>query len=428
MIKDTLIALLRAGDDALAAMRPGAPAPARVVHTPRCEVRQPHGVVVSVRNGPLDRVFIGADDRLVQSANGRFAAGFDVFAQALASRAPTPRTIVSWRRHEDGAPLPGLEGPRCFALHLGDHRGALDLVTEIFSRGAYEAARTNAYEEEVARHYLPADLAACPTLTRENDVVAALAVASRLELDLCCSFDGAEPLAARGLLLARQRAPEGGAAFLSLDIDEPQWSRLEPERPLGVCFGLCGRVFQFRSRVVDVGSVALARDVSMRAVTVAMPRVIEISQRRREFRIAPPATIECRLRPADPPTPDEDEYGFPIRSIPDDAVAVSLVDLSFSGAGLLGEPELLDAFTTGDLLEFWVNLSDRSGPLRLRAAVRQATPVLTGRNRRQGRLGIEFQPANESERRAREIIEHHVMTIERQLACERASAAERFLV
>lgn len=425
MIRDTLNALLRAGDDALAAVRNDPAATVTVQHVRRGAVRMAEHAVVSVRNGPLDRVVVGADTRLVGHAGDRWAGVLDVFARALALRSPTPRTMATWRRH-DGEP-PALEGPRSFTLRFADDRGALELVAQIFSRSSYESARTSGYDEEVARHYLPRDLSSCPLLERENEVQAALAIAARLELDLSCTIGDDAPIAARGLLLGRQRTAEGTAVVLSLDLD-PAQSRDLIGRSVEVRCGLCGRVYAWRSRVVQVGDLPLQRDAALRVIAVPAPRAIEISQRRREFRISPPTALECHIRPAEPPTPLEDEYGFPNRAIPADTLAVALVDLSFSGAGLLGEPGLAEAFAPGDALEFWLHLPGRTDPLRLRAVVRQSAVVLAGRNRRQGRLGLEFQPADEAERRAREAVEHHVMSIERQAACARAAAAERVVV
>jgi hypothetical protein len=427
MIKDTLIALIRAGDDAVAALQAGPPPDVRVLHLPEVAAAWPHSVAVGVRNGPLDRILVGVDARLAQVGADRFASFMEVFARAFAMRSPTPRTMATWRRLPAGAPRTDLNGPRCFAVHFEDARGAMVVATEIFSRGMYEAVRASGYEEELARHYLPLDLTACQTLTGERAVSGALALAGRLELDFCLESaqDRVSRAAARGIMLARRQTPDSNVIDLSLDLDAHGWADLYDSRQVTVSFGLRGRVFHWQSRVLELGTVDLVRDVSLPVVTLEVPRAIEVNQRRREFRIAPPSGIECWIRAATPPTPTEDEFGFKIREVPAGCADVDLVDLSFSGAGLIGAEDLSEAFGTGCPLEFWVGLPGRSTPLRLQAVVRQSGIVLTGRNRRQGRLGIEFQPRDEDERRSREAIEHHVMSLERQMAFERATANER---
>jgi c-di-GMP-binding flagellar brake protein YcgR len=430
LIKDTLIALVRAGDDALAAVQSGPPADVRVVHAPGVVVDWPQGVVVGVRNGSLDRVYVGVDPQLAATAGDRFDALCDVFARAIALRSPTARTMAVWRRPKVNAPRPALDGPRCFSLRFRDRRGELYVATEVFSRGVYETVRASGYEEEVARRYLPPDVASCRTLDREMEVGYALALAGRLELDLSVEAggEGADRLACRGVLLARHREQDGGGVVLSLDADEDAWRQLSPARMVDVCFGLRGRVFHWRSRVVRHGTVNLVRDAVLPAVTLATPRAIEIRQRRREFRIALPASVNCRVRMPSSEAPTEDSLGFQVLEMPADGAAVEVLDLSFSGAGLLGGEGLPAAFPVGALLEFWIVLPGGGGPLRLGAVVRQASVILTGRNQRQGRLGVEFQPCDEAERRARGAIEHHVMSAERQLAFQRAVAAESQVV
>ncbi len=430
MIKDTLIALVRAGDDALAAVQSGPPAAVRVSHVPGVTVDWPHGVVVGVRNGSLDRAYLGVGPDLASSAGARLGNLCEVFSRALASRSPTPRTMAAWRDLPGDAARPELSGPRCFHLHFSGRRGELHVATEIFSRGAYETARASAYEEEVVRHYLPLDLGSRSALDRDLEVNAALSLAGKLELDLNVEAggDGAERLQCRGILLAKHRDQENGSLVLTLDAGGEGWRQLAPGRLVDVSFGLRCRVFHWRSRVVNLGTVNLVRDAAIPAVTLAMPRVIEVRQRRREFRIALPASIICRVRPPLPAVPTEDEYGFQVLEMPADGIEVEVADLSFSGAGLLGGEDLVTTYPTGAVLEFWVVLPGRADPLRLAAAVRQSALVLTGRNRRQGRLGVEFQPSDEAQRRAREAIEHHVMSVERQMAFQRAVAAERQVV
>jgi c-di-GMP-binding flagellar brake protein YcgR len=428
MIKDTLIALVRAGDDALAAVQSGAPAGVRVEHLPGAAIVGPLAVAIGVRNGPFDRAYLSADAQLAATSGNGFANLCEVFTRAFANRSPTPRTMAIWRALPDDVARPELHGPRCFGLTFADRRGRLTVLTEVFSRGTYETVRASSYEEEVARHYLPANLATRQALERELEVHGALGLAGRLELDLLVTAgdDGAEPVSCRGILLARHREQDGGGVVLSLDASEEARDLLAPGRLIGVEFGLRGRVFHWRSRVVRHADVSLVRDAAITALTVATPRAIEVSQRRREFRIAAPEGMVCRIRVTSPTGPQtEDEYGFQVVTMPDDTLAVDVADLSFSGAGLIGEEALARAFPPDSRLEFWLGLPGRGGPLCVQAVVRQSSVVLTGRNRRQGRLGVEFQPCGEAERRAREAIEQHVMSVERQLAFQRALAAER---
>jgi c-di-GMP-binding flagellar brake protein YcgR len=427
MIKDTLIALVRAGDDALTAVQCGPPAKVRVMHAPGVVADWSPGVVVDVRNGSLDRVHVGIDPKLTATAGDRFATLCEVFTRALASRSPTARTMAAWRYLPTDAPRSMFNGPRCYCLRFQDRRGELRVATEIFSRGIYEIVRASGYEEDVARRYLPLDLGSRETLDGELEVGSALTLAGRLELDLSIEAggEGADRLVCRGVLLAKHREQDGGGVVLSLDADEDAWRRLSPGRLIEVSFGLRGRVFHWRSRVIRHGTVNLVRDVGLAALTLATPRAIEVRQRRREFRIALPFSIGCRVRTASSEVPAEEPLGFQILEMPADGVEVEVLDLSFTGAGLLGGEDLPAAFPAGTSLDFWIALPGRSGPLRLRAVVRQASVFLTGRNRRQGRLGLEFQPGNEAERRAREAIEHHVMSAERQLAFQRAVAAEQ---
>ncbi len=430
MIKETLIALVRAGDDALAALHGGPPAEVCVMHAPSIVADWPLGVVVGVRNGSLDRVHVGIDPQLAAMDGDRLANICEVFTRALASRSPTARTMTAWRFLPPDAAPPVLTGPRCFAIRFQDRRGALHVAAHVFSRGTYEAARASGYDEEVARSYLPHDFASRRTLAREVEVNSALALAGRLELDLTVESgsDSEDRLACRGVLLARHREQDGGGIVLSLDADAPGWERLPPGRQVEVCFGLRGRVFRWQSRVVRHETVNLVRDATLAVAVLSAPPAIDVSQRRREFRIAPPAGLDCRVRPVSPGASCEEAIDFPVLPMPDDGIVVEVLDLSFSGAGLLGGEDLPAAFPTGSSLEFWVGLPGRDDPLRLRAVVRQASVVLTGRNRRQGRLGVEFQPCDEAERRARQAIERHIIAVERQLACQRAVVAERQVV
>ncbi len=427
MIKDTLIALVRAGDDALATVQSGPPSEVRVAHVPGVVVDWSPGIVVGVRNGPLDRAYLGAALHLASPARDRLPGLCDVFSRALASRSPTPRTIAAWRDLPTDSPCPDLRGPRCFRLQFRDRRGELQVATEIFSRGAYEIVRASGYEDEVVHHYLPLDLATRTALEREPEVNAALSLAGRLEVDLTVEAgdEGTDRLACRGIVLAKHREQDGGGVVLSLDADADGWRQLAVGRLVDVSFGLRNRVFHWRSRVVRVGTVNLVRDAALPTVTLATPRVIGVCQRRREFRIALPSSVRCRLRLPSPEAPREDACGFEVLEMPADGLEVEVVDLSFSGAGLLGTEDLPVVYPTGTRLEFWAVLPGQRDPLRLDAVVRQAALILTGRNRRQGRLGVEFQPTDEAQRRAREAIEHHVMSLERQVAFQRAVAAER---
>jgi len=415
MIRETLSAIGLASRRALNGRFRRQPWSTNVAHVREWSFAMPHLARVTVANSPLHQVYVGFSRNLVQNFGKDEAArqqGVNEYMQSLKDNLlaslPARRPIVKWEFLEPSAEPQVLRGVRSFILRHHSDVGNLYLMSDLASRQEYESLRDEDWADQVAAQQLPADIGRIDSI--ENNVmldrVSTYLTRCEQDVELLIPGPDGEVHAANGVVLQRYKDDGGHGLQISLDLDRRLGLDLLPGMEVEGAFGASGRVFRFRTKCRDKSELNLEGLGVLPCLDLVFPSRFNLDQRRRYFRVEPKSPLNATLH-----VPSQASEAV---------VAATVVDLSFSGAGLTVEGKTPAGLGPDVRVQVELNGSDLSEPLVISGMVRRFSVEPRGRGRETTHLGLEFVVADAKDRQSTQKIRQYVMAQQRSLLSSRS--------
>ncbi len=430
MIRETLTAIGLAGRQALQGLG------SRVaVHTQVNQVRDwsfamPYLGRVTVANSPIHQVYVGFAQPLVKAIGdpARLGALLETFKQELVVRAPAKRPIGAWEMLPPDAAPRVLRGVRSFILRQQTAAGNLYLMADLASRGEFETLRESGWEDELAARLLPRDVAKLETVDDPLAIDRIGTYLARFEHDLELLVPAADGTvrSANGVLLQLGKLDDRAVMRLSLDVDRELRERLQPGLEIEGSFGAAGRVFRFRTRCAGYSLLPLEGLADLPCGLFEMPSRFALDQRRRYFRIELDQVMmaELGVLPMLEPHDEEAElFTGPVSRAPLDVLPARILDLSFSGVGLMLPDRPPPALTVGGHVHLRLSGDGLGGSIELSGVVRRLAVQPCGRGRYETHLGVEFMIDGNADRHGTQQVRQYVMAQQRQLLAKRSEPA-----
>lgn len=431
MIRETLTAIGAAGRQALQCLGASVEVRTQISQVREWSFAMPHLVLVTVANSPIHQIYVGLSQPLAQALGDPSRQGvlLEEFKQALAARVPAKRPIVTWTVLPPDGRARVLRGVRSFILRQQTKAGNLYLMADVASRCEYESLRQLGWEDELAAQLLPGDLGKVESIDSQIGLARLASYLVRCEHDLELFVPGADDLvhSGRAVLINTSKDQDQTLLWLSLDFDKEQRHLLQPGLELEGSFGAAGRLFRFRTRCVGEAGLALDDVAALPCAILQMPSRVHLDQRRRYFRVKPESPLVALLTIL-PALPDHDLLTQPLPQGPAAAtvkpvgrLTASIVDLSFSGLGLLLEGEPPPELGLGGRVRMALEGEGLPRSLELSGQVLRLNRIPRGRGRCETSLGVEFAVEGPADQQSAQLLRQYVMAQQRRLLARRSA-------
>ena len=428
MLRETLRVLVESGDAAL--RRAGFASPEVTVRPLRSrQLMFPRLALLSVSNGTVGRVYVGADGDLATGppcadqppAETAFGALCEDLLGALLDGMPVPQPTGAVYPLGPQSNTVITRGARTFALCFKSDTGSLYVVGELASRGEIEAAKNSDFETCLVNAHMPRDFRKRDELTASDGVPGAVHCLSELETDiqLEVATDDAEVRVYNGLLW--QQTDVEGRQLLQIVTFPPR----EPASPLlpgDVVTGHCtvgGKTFVFETSYAGPDQIDLLAGIELPCHLFTLPERLVADQRRRSYRIEPRAVVRAEL--IRQPQRGDDSMSSPVTER-----EIDVADISFSGTRLVAPlDELRSWLVPGDCIRCRFIFPEHAQGFEISGEVRRMTTVMFDRDRWQDDVGLEFLILDDDDRRVMETIRDYVLAEQRVLLSRRVQLSER---
>lgn len=380
---------------------------------------------LKLRGDAMGTVHLGCDSRLAGYLADRDAASGDgpCAIEVLAGGILEHLTVgVRGGRVEMPGGVPTLfhaRGVRTFQLTLESAAGRLFLLAEVPSRTEVEEALGTDYLRRMEEMHLPRRWANSDVLEDPSDVDHCLEFLTRVEGDFYLEVPTDSELATvhTGLLIETCAWDGHEALKFCADLEHPEAGMPEPGSLVRANAGVGDRSLEFTLRFLGNSPFVTAAGMQMPGAVFALPREIEVKQRRKAFRVSleSPVTVEMI-----------DHDGNALDSPWSDNTPAApttvgrLADLSFSGARIVADRDNVGVnFALGSRLFCRMNFADSEEDIRILGVVRRSTAGAREDGRLQEEIGIEFLVSNESDREALEFIRQYVLQVQRSSLAKR---------
>lgn len=423
MLLQTLDSLIRAGIDALQATCGLTVTQAHVSMVGNGSLTFPALGELHIRNGTLQKVHLGCDNRLVVLLASRdecldARSGLEVMAGRVLSNlleemaGRRPRGIV-----ENLAPAPmtlHTRGQRTFGIRLETEGGRLFMLAEIPSRVELEETNNGDAVLRLVSRYLPPDWHQRRDLHSGMAIDNFLVLARKIESDIFLEVPGEQDGASLrcGVLLDQGSRCGQRALRLCADVAGGELGALGRGQVVRASVGLQDRSFGFDLVFLEEDRHALAGGAGLPCAWFAIPEAITVTQRRRSFRLPLPQPMAIEIECPEGGCPHEQPAeGFAARRY---SLQGLLADLSFEGGRVV-----LPAGVDGPMLEAGqparclIEVPGERSPVVITAVIRRVSLSLADRNEWQREIGLEFVVAGEADRDAASRIRDLVMDLQR---------------
>lgn len=384
---------------------------------------------LKLRGDALQMVHIGCDSRLASHLAER-----DVASQGEPAIIDLAQGIldqlsfgVRGGKVEMPAGPPAMlyaRGVRTFEMAFDCAAGKLFLLAEVPSRAEIESALGSDYLERMEEIHLPRRWSANEVIEDSGEVDHCLEFLMKVEGDFFLEIPADGDLATihTGILLETSTWNDQPALKFCTDLSDAPEGAPQAGDLVQASAGVGDRSLEFTLRYLGSETISAAGGMELPCAVFALPRAIEVHQRRKAFRVsvASPVTVEmndydgnaleCPWSDAHPAAP---------------ATVGRLADLSFSGARIVADRDDLGMnFAVGSRLFCRMHFAEREEDIRVLGIVRRSTTGGGDRHPLQEEIGIEFLIAHDSDREAMEFIRQYVLQVQRSRLAKRLNKVE----
>jgi hypothetical protein len=310
-------------------------------------------------------------------------------------------------------------GVRSFGLKFLTSMGQLFLMAELPSRYEFEQAKGSEYLSGMISTYLPGNWAGRDFLSSRSELDSLLVFLRKVEGDVHVTIPvGDDRFESRtGLLLEQCTYADQRALRVNLNLEHGPARLLKVGDTVASFVGVQDRSLEMDLKFLGAEDYTVVGGAVLQTALFALPEKVFVSQRRRAFRIDLFSTVPVELEPIDEDCTSTlwfgDEELFT-------GVTGNLVDLSFSGARIVGDAnELCPNFPEGSRVKCRIFFPDESRPLQVLGLVRRSGSKMVARDTYQDELGIEFLVAPDIDRHSLDIIRQYVLKEQRSLLARR---------
>lgn len=344
----------------------------------------------------LTQIFL---DDAVKAMPGRFPRG------EIADLGLGPRTVYT-------------RGTRSFGIKFVTDLGQMFLLVEVPSMVELEIAKASDFLPGMISTYLPGNWLNRQEISGKAEIDSFLVFVRKVEADVNLEFTGdEEQVDTRNGQLIEQCNFEGKRALrINQNLDHGPIMNLTKGQIVPSFVGVSDRSLEIDLQFLGTEEFDAGGGVSLQTALFAIPENIRVTQRRRAFRIDLLSTVPVEMETIDDECTTTVWFG-------DEKLGTGtpgqLVDLSFSGARIIGSDELCATFPKNSRVRLRLFFPDSIKPLQILGIVRRATSKLVDRETYQDELGIEFVISPDIDRHSMNAIRQYVLQEQRSLLARR---------
>lgn len=312
-----------------------------------------------------------------------------------------------------------VRGTRSFGLRFRTDIGQFFLLAEVPSRVELEVAKGSEFLGSMISTYLPRDWVSRETMASRSEIDSLLVFLRKVESDIHVEFPlGDDRHEVRTGLLLEQCTVEGKRALrVNLNLDLPEEAQPQIGDVFTTFVGVQDRSIEMDLEFLGSEAFSVTAGGVLHTAILAIPELLRVTQRRRAFRIDLLSTVPVEVEAIDEDCTTavwfgDEELGS--------GASGRLVDLSFSGARIIGDPEeFCTSFPENTRVRCRIFFPDEPKPVQILGIIRRSDSKLVGRDSFQDEVGIEFLVAPEIDRYSLDIIREYVLKEQRSLLARR---------
>lgn len=431
MLLENLKLLVNAGSDALMATCQLAVEDVTVNQVRQGQITFPGMARLKFQNGTLESVLLGGDTmlcgHLAEKVSGNQGqSGIQQLAEAFLAQALEtmegryPRGVVE--SLEVGPRTVQTRGIRTFGIKLRTGIGQLFILAEVPSRIEYEQAKSSDYVAGMLSTYLPSGWNSRESIDSSGLIDSFLVLLRKTETDVHVEIPMADgsPEDRNGILIEQCSYGKERALRVNLNLEHGPASLLNPGDEVVGFVGLADRSVEMSLTYLGGEAYPVAGGATLATALFSFPKVLTIGQRRRAFRIDLHHALPVEVMTVDV---NADTALWFAHADNTAGSAGKLVDLSFSGARIIGESEEFSgAFPPNAMIRCRIYFPDEPQPLSVLGMVRRCDTKLVDRQTYQDELGVEFVISPEADRDALEKVRQYVLKEQRSILARRTQA------
>jgi len=307
-------------------------------------------------------------------------------------------------------------GYRSFGIKFVTDLGQMFVLVEVPSMLELELAKGSDFLSGMESTYLPRNWLSRQEMTTSSEVDSFLVFLHKVEGDVNLEFPlESGQVDTRSGLLLEQCTWEGQRALrINQNLGHGPITELNPGDIVPSFVGLSDRSLEMDLQFLGTEDYELPSGAHLQTALFAPPPLIRVAQRRRAFRIDLLSTLPVELETVEEDSTSTVWFG-------DEEIGTGsaghLVDLSFSGARIIGGDNLCPAFPENSRVRVRIFFPDTSQPVQVLGIVRRSSTKLVDRDTYQDELGVEFLISPEVDRNSMDAIRQYVLQEQRsQLA------------
>ena len=314
-------------------------------------------------------------------------------------------------------------GTRSFGVKFKTPVGHLYFLAEVPSRLELELAKGSEFHQSLISTYLPKNWVTREELAGSVEIDNLLVLLRKTEADIMFELVGEDGQVQMqsGLLLEQCSVEKNRALRVNLNLETGLLDKLSPGDKVSCFVGVQDRSLELELPFLGCEDFSVSGETTLSSVFFGLPERVGITQRRRAFRIdlINPLPVEIEVMGDDCTTTmwfGDEKLGS--------GVTAQLVDLSFSGARVVGPKDTLcPVFPENGRLRLRIFFPDSVQPLQVIGLVRRSTSKLSERDVHQDELGVEFLISPEIDRHSIDAIRQYVLREQRSWLARRVHVA-----
>lgn len=431
MLLENLKLLVNAGTDALMTTCGLAVEDVSISQVRQGQLTFPGMAKIKYQGGTLQSLRLGGDSMMcgnlaeqldpVQGQSGIAKLAQTFLAQTLdemEGRFPRGEVVDL----EVGPRTVNTRGIRSFGLKYRTQIGQLFVLVEVPSRTEYELAKGSEYLTSMTETYLPKNWFSREKLSSSGDLDSFLVFLRKTEGDVFVEIplDESKQDTRNGVLLEQSSVGSRRAMRINLNLENGPASLLQPGDFVTCYVGVSDRSVEMDLEYLGDEEFMVAQGSTLNTALFSLPHELRIVQRRRAFRIDLLQTVPVEVEAVE----ENAENPIWMSDIdPGPGAAGKMVDLSFSGARIIGDThEFSGLFPEGSMVRCRVYFPDETGPVTILGLVRRSNAKLVDRETYLDELGIEFLATPEVDRESLDKVRQIVLKEQRSALARRVQA------
>jgi len=425
MFLETINLLVKAGTEALLSTCHLTVRQVSISQVRRGQITFPALAQVDFQGGTLQSARLGGDTlfsghlaEIVDDVNHQ--SGVEKLAESFLKHAVkemperNPRGTIA--RLDVGPSTVYTRGNRSFGIKFVTDLGQMFLLVEVPSKLELELAKGSEFLPGMVSTYLPGNWLSRQELTSKGEIDSFLVFMRKAEADVNLEFalDTGQIDTRYGLLVEQCAWEDQRALRINQNLEYGPLAKLAKGEVVTTFVGLSDRSLEMDLEFLGTEQYRLPCGAELSTALFAIPEIIRVAQRRRAFRIDLVSSLPVELEAVDEDCTSTMWFGDETLG---SGTAGHLVDLSFSGARIIGGENLCASFPENSRIRVRIFFPDAPQPLQVLGLVRRASSKLVDRESYQDELGVEFLITPEIDRNSMEAIRQYVLQEQRsQLA------------